>query len=149
CSRWLRGGRLGAPCPCTARGTVPAHRLADVWPGRKPDFITRVPKVLSWRSSVGSKVAICASFRFCQRRRCTNARSAANLVLRAPDAVMTYSSRLRTVQQQTMTNPIVFIGNGDAVETGTMKIARPQRNVSGFASLIASLCGKWLELLNE
>src|SRR5262249_54230374 len=76
---------------------------------------------------------------------------AADLVQLAPDVIVTaYLVALRALQQQTKTIPIIFAGAGDAVEFGTVvNSARPEGNVTGFASSFGSLGGKWLDLLKE
>ena len=54
------------------------------------------------------------------------------------------------VQRETRTIPIVFAGAGDPVASGiVLRLDRPGGNATGFASLEASLGGKWLELLSE
>ena len=54
------------------------------------------------------------------------------------------------VQRETRTIPIVFASAGDPVPSGVVpRIDRPGGNITGFASLEASLGGKWLELLSE
>jgi putative tryptophan/tyrosine transport system substrate-binding protein len=70
-----------------------------------------------------------------------------NLVRLAPDViVVVYLAALRALQQETKTIPVVFIGGGDAVEIGTVvNAARPEGNVTGFASTFVSLGGKWLD----
>jgi putative ABC transport system substrate-binding protein len=54
------------------------------------------------------------------------------------------------LQRETRTIPIVFVGGGDPVANGIIpRLDRPSGNITGFASLDASLGGKWLELLSE
>jgi putative ABC transport system substrate-binding protein len=76
---------------------------------------------------------------------------ATDLVQLAPDAIVTvYLLALRALQQQTRTIPIIFAGAGDAAESGmVINSARPEGNVTGFASTFGSLGGKWLDLLKE
>jgi putative tryptophan/tyrosine transport system substrate-binding protein len=53
------------------------------------------------------------------------------------------------IQQETRTIPIVF-NAGEPVASGIVeRLDRPSGNVTGFASLEATLGGKWLELLSE
>src|SRR5262249_43123930 len=48
------------------------------------------------------------------------------------------------------TIPIVFVNAGDPVASGLVaRLDRPGGNVTGFASLEASLGSKWFELLSE
>jgi putative ABC transport system substrate-binding protein len=54
------------------------------------------------------------------------------------------------LQRETRTIPIVFVGGGDPVASGIIpRLDRASGNITGFASLDASLGGKWLELLSE
>jgi putative ABC transport system substrate-binding protein len=54
------------------------------------------------------------------------------------------------VQRETRTIPIVFVTLIDPVASGIVaRLDRPSGNVTGFATLEASLAGKWLELLSE
>ena len=54
------------------------------------------------------------------------------------------------VQRETRTIPIVFAAVSDPVDYGIVpRLDRPSGNVTGFATLEASLGGKWLELLSE
>jgi len=55
----------------------------------------------------------------------------------------------RAARQATDRLPIVLAG-GDAVGTGLIaNIARPEGNITGLATNVAELTGKWLELLKE
>jgi putative ABC transport system substrate-binding protein len=77
---------------------------------------------------------------------------AQELVRSQPDIIVT-SSTVATVavQRETRTIPIVFASVADPVASGDIvaRLDRPGGNVTGFASLEASLGGKWLELLSE
>jgi len=76
---------------------------------------------------------------------------AQELVGLKPDIIVT-SSTLATValQRETRTIPIVFANVADPVPSGLVGwLDRPGGNITGFASLEASLGGKWLELLAE
>jgi putative ABC transport system substrate-binding protein len=76
---------------------------------------------------------------------------AQELVGLQPDIILT-SGTPETValQRETRTIPIVFAGAGDPVATGIVaRLDRPSGNVTGFATLEATLGGKWLELLSE
>jgi putative ABC transport system substrate-binding protein len=54
------------------------------------------------------------------------------------------------LQRETRTIPIVFSGVGDPVASGIVaRLDRPNGNITGFATVEASLGGKWLELLSE
>jgi putative ABC transport system substrate-binding protein len=76
---------------------------------------------------------------------------AQELVGLQPDIILA-SSTLATnaVQRETRTIPIVFASVIDPVTSGVVeRLDRPGGNVTGFASLEATLGGKWLELLSE
>ena len=54
------------------------------------------------------------------------------------------------LQRETRTIPIVFANVTDPVATSIVaRLDRPSGNVTGFATLEATLGGKWLELLSE
>ena len=76
---------------------------------------------------------------------------AQDLVGSQPDIILA-SSTAATValQRETRTIPIVFAGVGDpVVQRIVPRLDRPGGNITGFASLEATLGGKWLELLSE
>jgi putative ABC transport system substrate-binding protein len=76
---------------------------------------------------------------------------AQELVGLQPDIIVTISgTATAAVQRETPTIPIVFVGIGDPVASGIVaRLDRPSGNITGFASLEASLVSKWLELLSE
>jgi putative ABC transport system substrate-binding protein len=54
------------------------------------------------------------------------------------------------LRRETRAIPIVFANAGDPVGSGIVaRLDRPSGNITGFASLEATLGGKWLELLLE
>src|SRR6516165_8380662 len=54
------------------------------------------------------------------------------------------------LQRETRTIPTVFVSLADPVASGLVAaLNRPGGNTTGFASLEASLAGKWIELLSE
>jgi putative ABC transport system substrate-binding protein len=68
-----------------------------------------------------------------------------------PDIILTNGGAATVaVQRETQTIPIVFASVVDPVASGIVaRLNQPGGNVTGFASLEASLGGKWLELLSE
>jgi putative ABC transport system substrate-binding protein len=77
--------------------------------------------------------------------------NAAELVKLAPDVIVTtFGADLRAAQEETKTIPILFAGAGDPVAYGMLKnVARPEGNITGFASSFSLLGEKWLQLLKE
>ena len=76
---------------------------------------------------------------------------AQELVGSQPDIILA-SATVATVaiQRETLTIPIVFASVADPVASGIVpRLDHPGGNVTGFATLEASLGGKWLELLSE
>jgi putative ABC transport system substrate-binding protein len=75
----------------------------------------------------------------------------AELVGLQPDIILAGSTpATAAVQRETRTIPIVFVAVGDPVASGLVaRLDRPRGNITGFASLEATLGGKWLELLSE
>ena len=74
---------------------------------------------------------------------------AQELVGLQPDIILTGATP-ETVAFQTRTIPIVMVNVVDPVASGFVaRLDRPSGNVTGFASLEATLGGKWLELLSE
>ena len=68
-----------------------------------------------------------------------------------PDVMVPSTNQVtRILQQETRTIPIVFAFVGDPVGSGFVaSLARPGRNLTGFANFENSIGGKWLELLKE
>jgi putative ABC transport system substrate-binding protein len=74
---------------------------------------------------------------------------AAGLVRLGPEAIFVSGGlTTRTIQQQTQTIPIVFVGASNADET-VKNVVRPEGNITGFHILYPSIGGKWLELLKQ
>jgi putative ABC transport system substrate-binding protein len=64
-----------------------------------------------------------------------------------PDIIVTNgAAATNSVQQETRTIPIVFVGVGNP---GGLRLNRPGGNITGFANFEPTLGGKWLELLYE
>jgi putative tryptophan/tyrosine transport system substrate-binding protein len=79
-------------------------------------------------------------------------RFAQELVGLQPDIILARSTvATAALQRETRTIPIVFVATADPVASGGVveRLDRPSGNVTGFASLEASLGGKWLQLLSE
>src|ERR1700730_1794246 len=76
---------------------------------------------------------------------------ARELIGMAPDVIVPSTNQVtRIVQQETRTIPIVFAFVGDPVGSGfVMSLARPGKNLTGFANFENSIGGKWLELFKE
>jgi putative ABC transport system substrate-binding protein len=76
---------------------------------------------------------------------------ARELVGLRPDIIVTNGTPLTiAVQRETWTIPIVFVGLADPIASGIVaRLDRPSGNTTGFATMEASLGGKWLELLVE
>jgi len=54
------------------------------------------------------------------------------------------------LRRETTALPIIFVNVSDPISSGFVaSLARPDRNLTGFIDLEASLGGKWVELLNE
>jgi putative ABC transport system substrate-binding protein len=68
-----------------------------------------------------------------------------------PDIILTNGTfPTVAVQRETQTIPIVFANGTDPVASGIVaRLDRPSGNVTGFATIEATLGGKWLELLSE
>jgi putative tryptophan/tyrosine transport system substrate-binding protein len=76
---------------------------------------------------------------------------AQELVGSQPDIILASSIPVTVaLERETRTIPIVFVNGGDPVASGLVpRLDRPSGNVTGFATLEASMGGKWLELLSE
>src|SRR5262244_1839743 len=76
---------------------------------------------------------------------------ARELIAIMPDVMVPSTNQVtRILQQETRTIPIVFAFVGDPVGSGFVaSLARPGRNITGFANFENSIGGKWLELLKE
>jgi ABC-type uncharacterized transport system substrate-binding protein len=78
-------------------------------------------------------------------------KNAASLVASNPDVIVPVGGRvIPVVMKLTRSIPIVIPGSSDPVMSGYVKsMARPEGNVTGFASFEASVIGKMLELLKD
>jgi putative tryptophan/tyrosine transport system substrate-binding protein len=77
--------------------------------------------------------------------------AAAHIVGDAPDVIVCSSGPLlESLQRQTRSIPIVFVGVGDPVEGGFISsLAKPGGNTTGFTPFEAAIGGKWTEILKE
>jgi putative ABC transport system substrate-binding protein len=77
--------------------------------------------------------------------------SAQQLVGLQPDIIVTGGTPPTVaVQRETRTIPVVFTAVADPVASGIVpRLNRPSGNITGFATLEATLGGKYLELLSE
>src|SRR5262249_28066849 len=68
-----------------------------------------------------------------------------------PDVIVAQNTpMIAALRRQTTTIPIVFLQVSDPVGAGFVEsLPRPGGNVTGFTNTMASLGGKWLELLRE
>src|SRR6266566_8536155 len=73
------------------------------------------------------------------------------LVALQPDVVVASSTVVTsTLLRETRTIPIVFVTVSDPVGDGFVaSLAQPNGNATGFTGNLSSLCGKWLQLLQE
>ena len=71
---------------------------------------------------------------------------AKELIGMTPDVIVPSTNQVtRIVQQETRTIPVVFAFVGDPVGSGFVtSLARPGRNITGFANFENSIGGKWL-----
>jgi putative ABC transport system substrate-binding protein len=76
---------------------------------------------------------------------------AQELIGQQPDIIVTNGATATVaVQRETQTIPIVFTNAPEPVALGIVpRLDRRSGNITGFASLEATLRGKWLELLSE
>jgi putative tryptophan/tyrosine transport system substrate-binding protein len=76
---------------------------------------------------------------------------AQELVGLKPDIILTVGTPATlALQRETRTIPIIFVAAADPVASNIVpRLDRPSGNITGFATLEASLGGKWLELLSE
>jgi putative ABC transport system substrate-binding protein len=76
---------------------------------------------------------------------------ARELIAMTPDVMVPSTNQVtRIVQQETKTIPIVFAFVGDPVGSGfAASLARPGKNITGFANFENSIGGKWVELFKE
>jgi putative ABC transport system substrate-binding protein len=76
---------------------------------------------------------------------------AQELVGLQPDIILTNGTPATVaVQRETRTIPIVFANVSDPIASSIVaRFDRPSGNITGFATMEASLGGKWLELLSE
>jgi putative ABC transport system substrate-binding protein len=73
------------------------------------------------------------------------------LIALQPDVIVAASSIVAgTLLRETRTIPVVFVSASDPIGDGFVAgLAQPNSNATGFTSNLSSLCGKWLELIQE
>jgi ABC-type uncharacterized transport system substrate-binding protein len=76
---------------------------------------------------------------------------AKELIVLKPDIIVASTNQVVTIaMQETQTIPIVFVYIGDPIGSRYAEtIARPGKNLTGFANFEAAIGSKWLELLKE
>ena len=76
---------------------------------------------------------------------------ALELIAMKPDAVLAITTpAVLALRQATRSLPIVFTNVGDPVDSGFVEsLARPGGNVTGIATFVNTMGGKWLELFKE
>ena len=76
---------------------------------------------------------------------------AKELIVSKPDVIVASTNQVVSIlMQETQTIPIVFVFIGDPIGSRYAEtLARPGKNLTGFANFEAPIGGKWLQLLNE
>lgn len=76
---------------------------------------------------------------------------AKELIAIRPDVIVASTNQVVSIlMKETQTVPIVFVYVGDPVGSHYVEtVAKPGRNLTGFANFEAPIGGKWLELLKE
>lgn len=76
---------------------------------------------------------------------------AKELITLKPDVIVASTNQVVSIlMQETQTIPIVFVFIGDPIGSRYAEsLARPGKNLTGFANFEAPIGGKWLELLKE
>jgi putative ABC transport system substrate-binding protein len=76
---------------------------------------------------------------------------ARELIASKPDVIVASTNQVVSIlMQETQTIPIVFVFIGDPIGSRYAEtLARPGKNLTGFANFEAPIGGKWLELLKE
>jgi putative ABC transport system substrate-binding protein len=76
-------------------------------------------------------------------------RSARELMAVRPDVLIAHTTpAVRSLQQETSSTPIVFVGVADPVGSGFVaSLSRPGGNLTGFTNIEPTMVGKWVELL--
>jgi putative ABC transport system substrate-binding protein len=76
---------------------------------------------------------------------------ARELIALKPDVIVASTNQVVSIAaQETQSIPIVFVFIGDPIGSGyAATLAKPGKNLTGFANFEAPIGGKWLELLKE
>src|SRR4051812_1920082 len=76
---------------------------------------------------------------------------ARELIALKPDLIVASTNQVVTITaQETQSIPILFVFIGDPIGSGYVAtLAKPGKNLTGFANFEAPIGGKWLELLKE
>jgi putative ABC transport system substrate-binding protein len=130
--------RVGVLLPFDEHDPVPKARLSA---------FTQVLAGLGWTDGSNVRIDIRWGAGDVHRIRAL----AHELVGLQPDIILTNAIPATVaVQRETRTIPIVFASVSDPVASGIVaRLDRPGGNITGFASLEATLGSKWLELLSE
>lgn len=145
-----------AVCPMAARAqSTPRIRRVGVLMDQPQNDRTQ-PRVASFVQALGDlgwdqASGVRLEVRWGANTTETSRRLAAELLAFGPEVVLVSGSPATTaLQQASSTTPIVFALIIDPVGAGFVEsLARPGRNLTGFALFEYSIGGKWLELLRE
>jgi putative ABC transport system substrate-binding protein len=148
-------GGVSAMWPSAARGQQPARmkRIAMLLPYLETDPEAQA-RVAAFRESLNQLGWLEGKNVDFQSRWATDdperlRADTAELIGLQPDVIVTPSTLATSaVKRVTSTTPIVFINVIDPIGSGfAVSLARPGGNLTGFATIEASMGGKWLELL--
>src|SRR6516162_2668264 len=149
----LLGGAAASPLAARAQQGDRVRRIGVLMPGdeneQKPRLsaLTKALADLGWTDGRNVRIDLRATVDDINRIRAL----AKELVALQPDIILVSgTAATAAVQRETRTIPIVFANVSDPVASGIVaRLDRPSGNITGFATLEASLGGKWLELLSE
>jgi len=149
------GGSAAWPLAARAQQGNRVRRIGVLWPGDENDPVSKLPlsaftqalAALGWTEGRNVRMDLRWAGGDTNRFRAL----AQELVGVQPDIILARGTPATVaLQRETRTVPIVFVAVADPVAGGLVpRLDRPNGNITGFASLEASLGGKWLELLSE
>jgi putative ABC transport system substrate-binding protein len=148
----LGGAAVGWPLAARAQQGGRVMRVAALMLGEEADDLSSVKALRDELTKLGwtedSNLRLDARFGGGDSDRTRG--YAAELVKLAPDVIFATSGVGRdALSQETKTIPIVALA-GDLNQVGVVhNVARPEGNITGFATAFGSLGGRWLDLLKE
>jgi putative tryptophan/tyrosine transport system substrate-binding protein len=143
------------PFTVSAQNALPMRRIAFLsgFPRNAPQTATSMTAFREGLNAVGLEEGrnIQIEYRWAGIDPAETRVLARELIALRPDLIVTSTNQVTSiVAQETQSIPILFVFIGDPIGSGyAVTLAKPGKNLTGFANFEAPIGGKWLELLKE